>query len=87
MSAFGDCIVLVRRVKSTDGKLQTAEFLDVCRQVLPIVGMYYHFIYYSTKILSFRIDFTIQFDKCDQELPCDPAPYGTLMLHLQSIIH
>lgn len=37
MSLFEHGVELVGRIKSTDGKIQTKELLDVCRSVLPIV--------------------------------------------------
>lgn len=38
MSAFTRGIELVGKVKSPDGKIQTKELLDVCREVVLIVG-------------------------------------------------
>ncbi len=39
MSLFDQGTELVGRVRSPDGKLQTRELLDVCRSILPIVGV------------------------------------------------
>ena len=41
MSAFEDGIELMAKVRTPEGTLQTAEFLDVCRQILPTVGERY----------------------------------------------
>ncbi len=38
MAAFAEGIERVGKVKSADGKLQTKELLDVCREVVTIVG-------------------------------------------------
>lgn len=38
MSMFEHGIQLAGKVKGPDGKLQTAELLEVCRSILPIVG-------------------------------------------------
>ena len=38
MSLFAQGTELVGKVKSADGKLRTAELLEVCRSILPIVG-------------------------------------------------
>jgi Ca2+:H+ antiporter len=39
MSLFDQGTELVGRVRSPEGKLQTKELLDVCRSILPIVGV------------------------------------------------
>ena len=41
MSVFKDSATLVRAIKSPDGKIRTEPFLDVCRHVIPIVGMFF----------------------------------------------
>ena len=41
MSLFAQGAGLVEKVKSADGKLQTAELLEVCRSILPIVGTWW----------------------------------------------
>lgn len=38
MSLFEQGSQLVGKVKGADGRLQTAQLLDVCRSILPIVG-------------------------------------------------
>ena len=38
MSLFAQGVERVRSVRSAEGKLQTQELLEVCRQILPIVG-------------------------------------------------
>lgn len=38
MAAFTQGLELVGRVRSADGKLQTQPLLDVCREVVVIVG-------------------------------------------------
>lgn len=38
MSVFETTLPLIREVKTPDGALQTQQFLEVCRQILPVVG-------------------------------------------------
>jgi len=38
MTAFDEAIALLGKVRSHEGTIQTQHFLNVCRQVLPIVG-------------------------------------------------
>ncbi len=38
MSVFETTLPLIRSVKTPEGALQTQQFLEVCRQILPVVG-------------------------------------------------
>lgn len=37
-NVFEASLPLIKRVRSSDGALQTQELLEVCRQILPVVG-------------------------------------------------
>ena len=39
MNVFEATIPLIKNVRSSDGAVQTPEFLEVCRQILPVVGV------------------------------------------------
>lgn len=40
MNVFETTCPLIKNVRSSEGAVQTQEFLEVCRQILPVVGMY-----------------------------------------------
>lgn len=40
VTVFGPALELMKSVKSAEGEMLTKPFLDVCRNVLPVIGMY-----------------------------------------------
>lgn len=40
VTVFGPALELMKSVKSPEGEMLTKPFLDVCRNVLPVIGMY-----------------------------------------------
>lgn len=40
VTVFGPALELMKSVKSSEGEMLTKPFLDVCRNVLPVIGMY-----------------------------------------------
>jgi len=38
VTVFGPALELMKSVKSADGQMLTKPFLDVCRNVLPVIG-------------------------------------------------
>lgn len=40
LTVFGPALELMKSVKSPEGEMLSKPFLDVCRNVLPVIGMY-----------------------------------------------
>jgi hypothetical protein len=53
MNVFEATCPLIKQVRSSEGAVQTQEFLEVCRQILPVVGMYSIAYYAYTNLPNF----------------------------------
>lgn len=55
-SAFRPALEGLEHVRSEDGKILTKPFLDVCKTILPVLGMSYNVDAFYLKLMSILME-------------------------------